>query len=79
MRKEIVLNLLDQQKKVTIREVVGHISEAGEMAEAEGLVTNVIGVINGDKYHLNVRKQNKLDSGVHMLHNQKKQRHLPKK
>ena len=54
MRKAVVLKLPDQQKKVTIREVVGHISEAGEMAEAEELVTNVTGVTSGDTDHLSV-------------------------
>lgn len=54
MRKVAVLELPDQQKKVIMREAVGHTSEAGEMAVVEGLVINVIGVINGDTDHLNV-------------------------
>ena len=62
-----------------MQEVVGHISEAREMAEAEELVINDTGVISGDTDHLSVLRQTKLDRGVRMLHNQKKQRHLPKK
>ena len=54
MRKVAVLKLLDQQIEVIMQEAVGHPSEAGEMAEEEGLVTNVTGVINGDTDHLNV-------------------------
>lgn len=61
------------------REAVGHPSEAGEMAEVEGLVISVIDVINGDTNRLNVQKQIKLDNRVHMWHNQRKQWHLPKK
>jgi len=79
MRKVAVLELLDQQTEVIMQEVVGHPNGAEEMVEKEGLVTNVIGVINGDIDHLNVQKQNKLDIRVHMLQNQKKQWNLPKK
>jgi len=56
MRKAIVLKLPNQQTEVTAREAVGHPSEAGEMAEVEGLVISVIGVINGDIDRLNVQK-----------------------
>ena len=62
-----------------MQEAVGHPIGAEVTAEEEGLVTNVIGVINGDIDHLNVWKQNKLDSRVHMRHILKKQHHLPKK
>ena len=55
-----------------MQEVVGHTSEAGEMAEVEELATNVTGVINWGTDHLSVLTQTKLDKGVHMLHNQKK-------
>lgn len=37
-----------------IREVVGHISEAGEMDKVEELIINVAGVISGDTNHLSV-------------------------
>ena len=79
MRKATFLELLDQKTKVIIREVVGHISEAGEIAEVEELVINVIGVTSGDTDCLSVLRQNKPDRGVRMSHNQKKQRCLPKK
>lgn len=69
MRKTTVLEILDPWIKVIMREVVGHTSEAGQMAEVEGLVINVTGVINGDIDHLNVQRQIKVDRGVHMLHN----------
>ena len=71
-RKAVVLKLPDQQTEVIMKEVVGHTSEAGEMAKVEGLVINVTGVINGDIDHLNVQWQIKLDRGVHMLRNQRK-------
>ena len=77
--KVAVPELLDQQTKVIMREVVGDISEVGEMAEVEEMVVNVTGVISGETDHLSVLRQTKLDRGVHMLHNQRKQRHLPKK
>lgn len=48
---------------MTIREVVGHINEAGEMAKVDELVSNVTGVISGDTNHLSVLKQTKLDRG----------------
>lgn len=54
MRKVAVLKLPNQQIKVIMRKVVDHISEAGEMAEAEELGTNVTGVIRGDIDHLSV-------------------------
>jgi len=72
MRKVAIPELSDQWTKVIVREVVGHINEAGEMVEVEELVINVTGVINGDTYHLSVLRQTKLDRGVHMLHNQRK-------
>lgn len=62
-----------------MQKVVGHISEAWEMTEVEELVINVTGVISGNIAHLSVLRQTKLDKGVHMLHNQRKQRHLLKK
>jgi len=37
-----------------VQEVVGYPNEAWEMAEVNGLVISVIGVINGDTDHLNV-------------------------
>jgi len=55
-RKATVLKLLDQQRKVIAQEAVGHPNKAGEMAEVEGLVISVIGVINGDTDRLNVQK-----------------------
>lgn len=72
IRKAAVPELLDQQTKVIIREVVGHISEAREMEKVEELIINVAGVISGDTDHLSVLRQTKLDRGVHMLHNQRK-------
>lgn len=56
MRKVEVPELPDQWKKVIMREVVGHTSEAREMAEVEELVINVTGVINGDTNHLSVQR-----------------------
>lgn len=49
------------------------------MAEAEELVINATSVTSWDMDHLNALRQNKLDREVHMSHNQKKERHLPKK
>jgi len=69
MRQAIVLELPDQRTEVIMREAVGYLSEVGEMAEKEGLVINVTGVINGDTDHLNVQRQIKLDRALHMLHN----------
>eukprot|EP00253_Pinus_taeda_P013655 PITA_13655 len=54
MRKATVAQLLDQEKKVIMRGLVGHTSKAGEMVKVEELVTNVTGVINGGIDHLGV-------------------------
>lgn len=56
MKKAAVPELLDQQTEAIVQGVEGHPNGAEVTVEEEGLVTNVIGVINGDIDRLSVRK-----------------------
>ena len=77
LRKAAVPELPDQQIKVIVREVVGHISEAGELVEVEELVINVTGAISGGTDPSNAWRWNRLARGEHLLRSLRKLKHNP--
>ena len=77
--KVVVPKLQERYKKTITLEGEGHISVEEVMAEAEELLSSVIGAISGGKSLMTVLRVNQREVEEHMLPRWRKQKHHPKK